>query len=443
MVGAAPERESWRRRSASAGHELYFFVGVAFLVLAAVSTLSVIVSDHVARRNGMDEAQRTTVRIANLLVGPFIEGYLAGEPGAEEALARIVGNRLRDDTLHSIIVWDARGRVLYSSDEELEGLVLEPTDELLAAARGQVVASVDDAPETALGRETADPVLEVYAPIPDVATPLVLEAYLDHSLIDTQAALVRSQILPVTLGGLVVLQVVQIPIAASLAARVRRHEAERAAIVERNLAESERERRTVAADLHDGPVQDLAGVGYALGALRSSVPADRQPTVDRLLDTVHAAVVSLRQVMIDVYPPDLSGEGLPQAVQMLTDRLRDQGMAVHLEVAPLPPMGSAQAAAIYRTAKEGLANAVHHAEASQVWVRLAPLDGSGLVRVRVEIADDGVGFPLDGSGLSPDGHLGLQLMRARLTELGGQLRLGARPGGGAMVTAEVPANRAE
>jgi signal transduction histidine kinase len=272
---------------------------------------------------------------------------------------------------------------------------------------------------------------------------MVLEVYFDYAVIDRMTGDLRSQILPIALGGLLLLQLVQFPIAASLAGRVRRHEVDRAALVERNLAESERERRIIAADLHDGPVQDLAGVSYALGALRGAVPAERQPTVDRLTDAVRRAVAALRQAMIDVYPPDLSGEGLPQAVQALTQRLRDQDIEVHLVTGPLPAMQAQQTAALYRTAKESLANVVHHAEASTVWISLETVDGPGPRRVRLVIADDGVGFPSSADGRVPEGHLGLHFMTTRLTDHGGSVELAARPGGGAMVTAELPLDSAE
>ena len=71
---------------------------------------------------------------------------------------------------------------------------------------------------------------------------------------------------------LLVLMLIQVPIAASLARRIRRQDADRSALLERNLSVSEKERVRVAADLHDGPIQELAGVGYALGAVASSVP---------------------------------------------------------------------------------------------------------------------------------------------------------------------------
>jgi two-component system, NarL family, sensor kinase len=446
VTGRAQDpRPSWRQRLGTSGsRELLLFVGVTLIMFVAVSAGSVVASEHLARRDALEEAERTTVRIADLLIGPSIEEYLGGAPASRAALDDAVANRLRDESLHSLIVWDAEGRAVYASDAELSGQRSEPSGELRSALSGDVVAELSEGSETAY--DTGDaygPLLEVYAPIRSSSVPLVLELYFDYELIEQQADRLLKDILPVALGGLALLQIVQIPIAASLTARVRRHEAERGALVARNLAESERERRLIAADLHDGPVQDLAGVSYALSALRSSVPAARQPTVDRLLDAVRRAVASLRQVMIDVYPPELSGEGLAEAVRGLTERLADQGIDVHLDINPLPPVDPDQAAALYRTAKESLANIVHHAEATQTWVSLAALNGGPPPHVRLVVADDGVGFPPDRIGRSPEGHLGLDLMIGRLHELGGRVQFGTRPGGGAIVTAELPVDRAE
>ena len=212
--------------------------------------------------------------------------------------------------------------------------------------------------------------VEVYVPVTVRGDPVAVETYFSHDSIDRQAALLRGEIIPVAVGGLVLLQLVQIPIAVSLARRVRRHDSERAKLMELTITASERERRVIAADVHDGPVQDLAGISYALSALRSSVPADRQDTVDRLVGAVRNALQSLRRLMTDIYPPDLSGPGLAGAIEDLVEPLRAQGVAVSLDVQPPPELSPDAAAAIYRTAKEALLNVATHAEAQQVWVSL-------------------------------------------------------------------------
>ena len=62
--------------------------------------------------------------------------------------------------------------------------------------------------------------------------------------------------------------------------------------------------------------------------------------------------------------------------------------------------------------------------------------------MRLEIADDGVGFP-ESTDRRADGHFGLSLLRHRVTDLGGTVSLGDRPGGGALLTAVVPLNHGQ
>ena len=155
----------------------------------------------------------------------------------------------------------------------------------------------------------------------------------------------------------------QIPLVVSLARRLSRHEAERTQLVVSNLVASDRERREIAADVHDGPVQELAGVSYALSALRPSVPEEQRVMVDRVVLAVRSAVASLRRLMVQIYPPDLSGPGLGAALEDLAGPLRERGMTVHVHEGSRPVMSPSAASVLYRTAREALANVTKHAEA--------------------------------------------------------------------------------
>jgi len=256
-------------------------------------------------------------------------------------------------------------------------------------------------------------------------------------------------LLPLTLGGLVVLQAVQIPIAVSMGRRLSRQEAERRTMVVDHLAASDRERRDIAADLHDGPVQDLAGVSYALSALKMRLPEDQKPTVDRMVTAVRNAVASLRRLMVDIYPPDLSGPGLATALEDLAGTVREKGIEVYVSAETIPEIPQSTAAVLYRSAKEALANVVKHSGAGTAWVELGDASDDDRRCVRLTVADDGNGVvPGDGADGLPvaaeDGthHLGLRLMHDRVAEAGGTLSLSPRPGGGAVLEVEVPAGSA-
>lgn len=426
---AAPRRTVW-------GRELAAFCAIALLVLLAVSAGTVWLSERIARTNALEEAEGNAGRLAEYLVAPVLADALAGIPGRWEELDRDARNRMRDGSVTRMVVWRATGEIVYSTEPGQQGETLPPSDGLLAAIGGATVSDVDEQPETTAGG-APQALMEVYTPLEVPGEQLAFEAYFAYDRIDREAARLRGEIIPMAIGALVVLQLVQVPIATSLARRVRRQEAERTALVQRNVEASDRERRAIAADVHDGPVQDLAGVSYALSALRGSLPEERQPTVDKLVGAVRSAVQQLRRLMVDIYPPDLSGPGLGVAIADAAEPLRTAGVEVLMDAAPLPDMTPDAAAVLYRTAKEALANVAHHAQAKTAWITLEETVLHGAPAVRLEIADDGVGFPAS-TDRRAEGHLGLSLLRDRILDLGGTVTLGDRLGGGALLTAVVP-----
>ncbi len=100
--------------------------------------------------------------------------------------------------------------------------------------------------------------------------PLVETCFTVDGLHADEAALIR-RIVPVVLAALLVLGLLLVPLAYSLASRVARYERERQAMIRLAVEASSAERRRVAGELHDGVIQDLAGVGYALTALDAQI----------------------------------------------------------------------------------------------------------------------------------------------------------------------------
>jgi len=150
------------------------------------------------------------------------------------------------------------------------------------------------------------------------------------------------------------------------------------------------------------------------------------------------AVQSLRRLIVDIYPPDLSGPGLGTAIGDLAAPLQAEGIEVLMDAGPLPDMTPAAAAVLYRTAREALANVVRHSGAGHVWITLEETQWRGGPAVRLEVADDGVGFPAEGVDKRHEGHLGLSFLRDRVVDLGGTVTLDTREGGGAAMNAVVP-----
>jgi len=446
------------------GELLAFFVVSLFAVLA-VAAATIVLSGWIAKDNQLDDAEQTATRIAEKLVTPLLAGPPDGVSDDERAaLDRTLASRLQDGSVAAFFVWSAGGEVLYSTESTLEGMQLPPSPELQEAFDGHTVSDVDDHPEQPLPPGVEAPLLEVYVPMTVDGQPLVFETYFSSENIDRAAALLRSRIVPLAVGALVVLELVQLPRIVSLARRLRRQEVERTQLVLSNVIASDRERREIAADVHDGPVQELAGVSYALSALRPSVPEAQQVTVDRVIGAVRSAVASLRRLMVQIYPPDLSGPGLGAALEDLAVPLREQGLTVHVQESSKPGMSPAAAAVLYRTAREALMNVSRHAEAQTVWIRLDEAQHGGLPAVLLTVADDGVGLaepaesapecpddePLNdelpepsGDGAGEPGHLGLRLVRDRIVEAGGAISLGERPGGGVLLAAVVPAQHGD
>ena len=369
---AAPLRTNPRIR-----RSMITYLGAALLVLVVVAVGAILVGRQVARDEALRDAQRQAQRMANLVVAPLLEEVLNGDASKRGELDRAVANRLRDGSITELNVWDRTGTVIYADDADNIGDRLPVPDEVAAAIdHGAVTSDVTTQPETGpIPVQTGgdDRLVEVYAPLRlPGQSPLAFEIYLSYDRVQSTADSLVLRIVPLAVGALLLLQLIQTPITVSLARRVAGHEAERAALLGRALSASERERRQIAADLHDGVVQELAGAGYALAALQRRVEGPAAANVDQVGRVVRGAVESLRRLMVDIYPPDLSGAGLPGAIDDLAEPLRRTGVTVHVRAEPLPGADSEVAATLYRIARETLANVAKHAEAAMVEVDLGP-----------------------------------------------------------------------
>lgn len=281
---------------------LSVFLVVPLLVLLAISVGTGLLSERLARAKALSDAEQSAVRLTRYLIGPVLQDALAGVPGRWVDLDRRVRDRLADRSIIFVVVWNSAGRVVYSSDTAFRGRTFPPTPRLHAALAGDVVSDVVDAPEEGQPGPSAGRLVEVYVPL-RIGTPsLAVESYFGYDRIAREAARLRGEIIPVAVGALVALQLVQLPIGLSLLRRVRRQDTERTDLLARSLAASDRERRAIAADVHDGPVQDLAGVAYALGALRSGLSPDAQRAADGLTADVRETVGGLRTLMAELYP---------------------------------------------------------------------------------------------------------------------------------------------
>ncbi|MCX6467480.1 MAG: histidine kinase [Pseudonocardiales bacterium] len=428
------------RRALHPQHPLRTFVGVAVVALLGVAVGAVLVSRVVAQDESLRVAERTTTRLGDLVVGPLLADALRGDAARMEELDRAMAIRLSDGSLAEVTVWARDGTILYSTQAEVVGTVVPPGDEVLAAIDDGVVSSEVGTAEIPAAGVEDERLVEVYAPLAVAGQPpMAFEAYISTRQIDEQAASLAARLVLLSVVPLVLLQLVQIPIAIQLSRRVRRHDRERAELLERALSASERERRAIAGDLHDGVVQELAGTAYALAALSRQVPERERPVAEAAAGAVSSSVETLRRLMVDLYPPDLSDAGLAAALDDLARPLRDAGTDVEIAVGALPGLSPRTAATIYRVAREALANTAKHARARRVLVEVGPAVGEP-DSIVLRISDDGVGP--DSTRPREDGHLGLQMMRDRVVDAAGRFRFVPVPGGpGTLVEAVVPNRR--
>jgi signal transduction histidine kinase len=201
------------------------------------------------------------------------------------------------------------------------------------------------------------------------------------------------------------------------------------------------ERNRLALELHDAVSQKLFGLvlnAEAAGTLLESDPEGARAQVATLQALAREALDELRSLMFELRPPDLERDGLDGTLRKHVDVLRHlQDAEIELDVvaaqAALPP-DPARDGEVLRIAQEALQNALRHARAKRIAVRLRG-DDAGLV---LEIEDDGLGFDPDAPGLRSR-RLGLTSMEERAERLGGWLEIRSAPGAGTTVRLEVGA----
>ncbi len=221
--------------------------------------------------------------------------------------------------------------------------------------------------------------------------------------------------------------------------RLRETSRERQDLARRLVTAQEEERRRIAADVHDGPVQTVVALGIRLELLaRRLGDQNERAEMERLRATLSDALTGLRTLMFDLRPLVLDQDGLESALRQHLARMGAAGEPAVALVADLRSEPPAEARAVlFRIAQEALTNVRKHAAASQVTVTLAD-DGEG---TRLSVRDDGRGFDLASAAVP--GHLGLATMHERATMAGGWCRFESAPGAGATVTAWVPFAPAE
>ena len=408
----------------------------ALLVLIVVSVLGVFAARSLAERQAVNDAANTADLLAEAVVQPALRNSIVNrDADATTAMASALSEYLSTSSLVRVKLWSRDGTILYSDEPRLIGEQFElDTEELEVFERPRTKAEVSDLdePENRFERGNGR-LLEAYRPVwtPD-GTPLLFETYSPYTEVDQRAGQLWRGFAGVTISSLLLFVALMIPLLWRLSSRVRAAQRQREALLQRAVDASADERRRIAATLHDGVVQELAGASFSVSgaADRSTGLGDARLSADlrAAAGTLRDSIGGLRTLLVDIYPQSLETAGLLATLRDLATTLRSRDIEVDLTLPQTDPgLGVEGDRLVFRIVQECFQNIRRHSSATHVSVSLArATDGTV-----VEIADDGVGFDAAAALERPaEGHFGLRVLADLAGSAGAHLAVSTAPGAG-------------
>ncbi|RST56499.1 cache domain-containing protein [Variovorax sp. MHTC-1] len=398
---------------------------------------------------------RSYVELAVSTVRPLYDAGLDDEATRTEALRRLAALDYGDDGY--FFVYDLQGRsLMHSRQPDLVGRNLwELRDsqgrftiqDLLARARegGGYVEYQWRKPSSA---QTA-PKLGYVTVLPRWNWMVGTGLYLDD-IEATKQALDRQVSLNVTTTMLWIAGIAALCLgvvsAAGLLLNLSEHrvaEAKLRLLARQVVQSQEEERGHLARELHDGTSQTLVSAKLLIESAVDTLERAQQnapPALGKALQRLNESLAEVRRISHRLRPALLDTLGLPAALERLAAEFDDEGAvdaAVAFEGLPRELPEDVKTA-LFRVTQEALTNVRKHARARQVRIALDFAED----RVRLEVADDGVGFDVEAMQLDPKLGIGLRNMRERVASIGGRLEM--RSGdGGTTVAADVPVHSLE
>jgi len=416
-------------------------------------------------------AALSSAYVESIVVAQFADADPAARPDdrAKRALDRLFVAGPLSRKVVRVKIWAGDGTLQYSSDGAQVGRRFEVQGHLAQAFGGALQARMSDLeqPDNAMERARWSRLLEVYVPLRTGdagGVDRVVEFYHDarNLTAEIRAAQLRGwSMLAVaacamylTLFGLMRRidrridaqgrelhrRVSDLHVALEDNEAVRRQLREAGA---RTTALNERFLHRVAADLHDGPAQDLALALLRLDSLKTSCPgcshADGADCDDlrTIEDALNSSMEVTRGIAAGLRIPGTDRLSLGDTAQRaVRDFERKTGASVALDIdESLEDASRALKITAYRLIQEALANGWRHARGSPQRVTLARAGD----QVVIVIEDRGPGF--DPAAAADSDRLGLAFMRERVRLLGGAFELLSAPGGGTRITARLPLER--
>lgn len=376
---------------------------------------------------------------------------LEGERYVE--LREFVRNRVLRWPIVRLTIWRSDGMIVFSEDPTLVGAQLPLADKLKQAFRQSAPVSTTMGPADSPGPHPMVEHLDTYVPVFIDANvrggiPVAMvQVSQDYAGIQSEVGRLFRTITMTLVAGLAFLYVSLFPILVRVSralsrqnARLEQQARERRRLLDMVLRTSEEERKLLAGELHDGPIQRLAGLGYRLERARNRLDRGNAEGAAALLGELQNGLSEetrhLREMMAELRPPVLDQRGLDSALRDHAAAFeRNWGVGCSVRASLDRRLDPDVETVLYRVAQEALTNVAKHARAEQAWVSLGNRNGS----VVLEVGDDGIGFdPLYATSNGSRDHFGLTAMRERVEMAGGRWEIHSTPGEGTRVVAEFP-----
>ena len=222
--------------------------------------------------------------------------------------------------------------------------------------------------------------------------------------------------------------------------RLQEHQQRLKALASQLTITEEKERRRIAAELHDQIGQTLALTRLQIAAAQKSAPdAGLKTQLDDISRSLLQTVQDTRNIIYDLSPPQMNEVGLAAAISDWVDEQIEKRHGLETEVIVVgqkKTLDNDVRAILFRNTRELLTNTIKHARGSKVTVRLE----FGEIDLKVVVWDNGVGFDpgaLSDSSQSPGGF-GLFSIQERMADLGGALKIESAPGKGCTAILTMP-----
>lgn len=336
---------------------------------------------------------------------------------------------LFENNMAGVLVYDLQ----HDAGGALSDAVIADANPAAAAITGLPLHKLAGRRITEFGRQAPRQILAAFASVDAHARPAAFDVHSDF--LDRHFSCFAYPVVP----GRVALMFVDITSRKQVEEQMEDYRKQLLKLAAENAMAEERERRRIAVALHDGVGQSLVLCKMQIEESRAAVDAPIAVTrLTSAIEAIEAAIQDTRSLTFRLSPPVLHELGLVAAVEWLAENIeRNHGLRVRVQTRGNPePEDSTVRIMLFQGVRELLVNALKHAAASSVSIRIA--GGKGNVTCVVE--DDGKGFDARhrGPGSPRRDGMGLFNIRERFQLIGGNLKLSSRPGRGTAAQLTAP-----